>query len=303
MAKAPVSGLSRKGAEPGVILLGNGLNRISRGPSWEDLLLKLADAAELPKKGYQLDPEKPFPLLYEELVLKSEVDRGKIEEIFRAEVLEFSGELEWHSLHEAALKLGFHHYLTTNYDFTLERAGTEEPLVFRNAGMKPEIRYSIFRRYHLREKHFWHIHGDIDHPASIMLGCDHYAGALERIRRYTTSRVGYGRDRKEVARRLRHGLKTMDSWLDFFFITDFTSSAWLWIWSRCTSGGSSPVGHACWPRTRRSRGGSTSTFTASQASADPVTKSASWSSSTLSVSMWWRSKCEAGGGRSSTKRP
>ncbi len=114
MAKAPVSGLSRKSAEPGVVLLGNGLNRLSRGPSWEDLLLKLADAAELPKKGYQLDPEKPFPLLYEELVLKSNVGRRKIEEIFRDEVLDFSGTLTPHPLHEAALELGVHHYHTTN---------------------------------------------------------------------------------------------------------------------------------------------------------------------------------------------
>ncbi len=220
MAKPPVGGLSRESAEPGAILLGNGLNRISLGPSWEDLLVSLAEAARLPRRGYQLDLEKPFPLLYEELVLRSDVDRGEIEALFRDKVLEFSGELTPHPLHETALKLKVHHYLTTNYDFTLERAGTEEPPVIRNAGTAREKRYSLFRRYDLREKHFWHIHGDIEHPASIMLGYDHYAGALERIRRYTTSRVGYGQNRKEVVRRLRHGLKTVDSWLDLFFITD-----------------------------------------------------------------------------------
>ena len=211
--------LPRASAERPVVFFGNGIHRLSAGPSWEDLIIRLSSS--LGRKGgdYELDFGKPFTLLYEELAVRAGMSRSQIEKIFANEVAKFSEELRPHELHKALLSLNISHYITTNYDLTLERA-IVEPNKLEGSSSIVERRYSIFRRFTINGNHIWHIHGEIIHPGSIMLGYDHYAGALQKIREYTTTGAKYsGFNRRSLIARLSPTM-TVSSWIDLFFISD-----------------------------------------------------------------------------------
>lgn len=75
--------------------------------------------------------------------------------------------------------------LTTNYDYALEQS-IAGPL-HSSACIMSESRYSLFRRTFVAAKEVWHIHGDINLPSTILLGYDHYAGYLQKIRNYLTT--------------------------------------------------------------------------------------------------------------------
>lgn len=201
------------------MLVGNGLNRLSQGPSWDDLLLRLARSAGILDKDYELDLKKPLPLLYEEMVLASLRSR-EAERLFRAEVREFSDQLRPNALHIKLLESSVRHILTTNYDLTLERVLQPGINHIYNEGVVAEQRYSAFRRHTLGDHTFWHLHGDVAYPNSIMLGYDHYAGALQRIRQYVASGAHYSAysSRSLIAR--LNGLASIGSWSDLFFVTD-----------------------------------------------------------------------------------
>ena len=109
------------------------------------------------------------------------------------------------------------HILTTNYDYNIERAlgsfGTP-------ASPRRESRYSVFRRRKIRDHFVWYIHGEVDHPETILLGHDHYSGQLQKLRDYATA------DRNST--RTRRSLFKLDeleyeasgapySWIDVFF--------------------------------------------------------------------------------------
>ena len=212
-------GVAVASARPATVLIGNGLNRASNGPSWDELLVHLADVTGITKGRYELDLGKPFPLLYEEMLLTGTATSGELERIFHNEVTRFSQGLTPTDLHRRILTTGIRHIITTNYDFTLERAITPA-VAYKNEGVASEQRYSLFRRHTIGEHSFWHIHGDIGTPSSIMLGYDHYAGALQKIRQYTASGGTYaGRRWKSLTSRLEK-LQSIASWVDLFFITD-----------------------------------------------------------------------------------
>src|SRR5438309_1653626 len=212
-------GIRTSSADAGAVLVGNGLNRLSQGLSWDGLLRRLAESASRLGKGYELDLEKPLPLLYEEMVLTSPRS-SEVEDLFRAEVRRFSDQLQPNPLHIKLLETSVRHILTTNYDLTLERVLQPAISHIYNAGVVAEQRHSAFRCHTLGGRTFWHIHGDVAYPNSIMLGYDHYAGALQRIRQYTTSGANYSAysSRSLIAR--LNALASIASWIDLFFVTD-----------------------------------------------------------------------------------
>jgi hypothetical protein len=59
-----------------VILAGNGVNRVDQNESWESLLNSLID---LTGNNIQLN-EKPFPLVYEEILMTLQKNKTKTED-------------------------------------------------------------------------------------------------------------------------------------------------------------------------------------------------------------------------------
>ena len=223
------------------ILFGNGLNRLSKdNPSWEELLEEIA-------KG-KIEKNIPNTLRYEAVILKQpyrekpnrvfssdgyalrDADGNAIyasgevvESKLKKDIAQRVGLFDANTAYDIMAKLPVHHYLTTNYDNTLLKAIGDKSLDVR---YRPEKIYSIRRRYSLNGfngiQSYWPIHGNVDSPASIMLGFDHYCGALSKIESY----VKGGYEMPNVGRlpsityRLKNGIEEPYSWIDLFFISD-----------------------------------------------------------------------------------
>lgn len=225
------------------ILYGNGINRLTRGmPSWDQLIKELSDV--------ELDENIPNPLKYEAILMKkpyrgpaqrlitsngfglmtSNMKRiyaaGELtEKILKKKIAKRLSSFETNSIYDSISQLSVTHFITTNYDNSLFRSLGEGSL---NKRFREEQIYSIRRNYvinSLRDKHqyYWPIHGNIDSPASIMLGFDQYCGSLAKIEQYVKG--GYdlhsGKDKVEsINKRLKQGIDEIISWVDLFFVSD-----------------------------------------------------------------------------------
>jgi hypothetical protein len=206
-------GYNTKDIGPAVVLLGNGLNWATRGPSWEDLLDELKRAVSYPNN---IDKQKPFPLIYEELYLHG-LEKGLREDELLNLVANHCKKLGPGQLHEKLSKMPLKHILTTNYDQATVSSFLSSP-DSDNTALVIESRYSLFRRSESNSKVVWTIHGSQNAPNSIMLGYDHYCGYLEQMRRYVTRGVTYqGVRARSLVKNLSEGSDLVKSWLDFFF--------------------------------------------------------------------------------------
>lgn len=203
------------------ILIGNGINNINNNSSWSHLLKKISNIEGV---KINLSKEKPFPLLYEEIYLKLSQKINKDEEDLKSEIARFVSKIETNDIHEELLNLNIKNYLTTNYDYCLQKVLIkDQPLeILNNNGIVKETKYNIFRHHLLGEKRFWHIHGEINVPNSITLGFEHYGGQLQQYRNYVVTGTSYNNKKLSnqlpLQKRLKENLLINDeSWLDFFF--------------------------------------------------------------------------------------
>ncbi len=209
------------------VLVGNGINRLANADaSWENLLVRLANKGVTPHVLEHV-ADKPFALIYEELLLgmsvgnreTSETDLTKTERELKSEIAAQIAGLEGHLTHARLMCAGLKHVLTTNYDYALERASGLE---FRRDNLHPENKYSVFRRRRAGNCNVWHIHGECESPATITLGYDQYSGYLQKLRGHATAERSSGRNSPFKARNLQFdGIpETSHSWLDVFFRDD-----------------------------------------------------------------------------------
>ena len=224
------------------ILYGNGINRLTEGmPSWDQLIKDVSDVT--------LDKNIPNPLKYEALLMKKPYrgrdrllisnDGSKVIATNDGKPIVAKGELTERTLKEgiakrlksfgtndiydSIAKLPVNHFITTNYDNSLFDSLGEGALDKR---FREEQIYSIRRNYLIKTvdgatKHYWPRHGNIDSPASIMLGFDHYCGSLAKIETYVKG--GYdlhGSRLESMYKRLTQGIDDVISWVDLFFISN-----------------------------------------------------------------------------------
>lgn len=130
---------------------------------------------------------------------------------------------EPNDVYKIVADLPVEHYLTTNYDNTLLKAKKNGSIKSWN---KQEQLYSIRRHYSIEEgslkQTYWPIHGSEDSPGSIMIGFDHYCGALNKIENFVKG--GYESSEQgrmaSIIKRLQDGIQVPLSWIDLFFISD-----------------------------------------------------------------------------------
>ena len=110
------------------ILYGNGINMLSGNNgsiSWNDLLKKLSA-----KFGVSINiGRKPYTMIYEELLLRSNVTELDLKQSIVAELNKF----KTNEFYDYMRDLNLYNYITTNYDVNLENS-------FNNKG------YSVFNR-------------------------------------------------------------------------------------------------------------------------------------------------------------
>lgn len=199
------------------LLVGNDINNLVPNNSWKDLLREIVDFCNARELIKNFD-NKPFPLLYEEIFLKSiQADRFKesdLKKFISSKVLQIAG----NEIHNRIRSLPVRHILTTNYEFTLEGQAPKKS----NALVEEKL-YSVFRHYIIGSKRYWHIHGDCRVPNSINLGFEHYGGQLQQIRNYVATGTNYANEkvpRLPLTRRIDKDFITEYSWIELFFTID-----------------------------------------------------------------------------------
>lgn len=204
------------------ILFGNGVNRLSANSvSWNDLLINLSK-----KAGYNLNiGNKPYTMVYEELLLSGGLSEVEIKEFIIAELKNSSLNKFYNMMRD----LDLDNYLTTNYEFNLEKSFEEQMIKYKNN--KQEDIYSIrtFTEIMLNDNKtpkIWHIHGDIDRIKSISLGLDHYCGTIGKMDGYFKGTYEYvlngNKIRLDSLSKKLKGESLYDglSWIELFFTTN-----------------------------------------------------------------------------------
>ncbi|EPU6914858.1 TPA: SIR2 family protein [Pseudomonas aeruginosa] len=200
------------------LLLGNGVNRAALQKDWNQLLRELAHEFDADDLAVQLDA-KPLSMLIEELCARQSGPFHKSERAIKVAFARLLKQIEPKEAHRR-ICAPFRVIMTTNYDFTIEDA-LAGPL-HRPSFLAQETRYSLFRRHQAAECDVWHVHGDVGRPDSMVLGYDHYAGSLQKIRNYVMDGIKIGKLPRRVSTAMKGGNldftsnRKIYSWVDFF---------------------------------------------------------------------------------------
>lgn len=208
-----------------VIFFGNGLNRVNKGQNWEALLHEISNGKIL--------KNIPLPFQYEDICLSSdadEFDKGPSccagEDELKKRIVDKLSNIQSNDVYEALAKIPVNHYITTNYDKTLEntlkKMGYHKIQSDSNESRYSIHRYSIFEKDN-DTKQIWHIHGNIDKRNSIIMGYDQYCGELSKMNDWVKG--SYKIDNKPIkaihSRFPNTAHKdTIKSWIDLFFTSN-----------------------------------------------------------------------------------
>lgn len=198
------------------VLVGNDINNISPGVSWNDLLTNIKRKYKVPILA---NGSKPFPMLYEEIFLHAIKENNIDETELKIYIGEEISRISQNEIHTLIRELPIPNILTTNYEFSIEGIVPEV-----NNSLVKETMYSVFRQYEVDNKTYWHIHGDCNVPMSINLGYEHYCGQLQKMRDYVVNAPNYTSKKiykESLIRRLKmKGKLNLQSWIDLFFTHD-----------------------------------------------------------------------------------
>lgn len=188
-----------------VLFIGNGINKLESTLSWEDLISKLADF--IGKTGV-FSLQKPFPILYEEIMLRG-LKYSKINESeLKSKVAELALDLPTNDIHSRIFDLSISDVITTNYDYCIEESHFK--VTSKNYGVyilkRKETDYRLHTYIHNNNKRFWHIHGEALYPRTIVLGHDMYSRVLNKYIEYTDKHDILGGN--------------VNSWIDLFFTSN-----------------------------------------------------------------------------------
>jgi len=198
-----------------VLLIGNGINNINNKENWADLLKSMTKICKVENK-VGINNNKPFPLLYEEIYLKS---TDILELILKKHIAKKVQNIKENKIHELIREKRFKDIITTNYEYTLQGKSLTLENNIKNIGRIKETKYSIFRHNKINDTRVWHIHGECKVPDSITLGYEHYGGQLQQMRNYVVSGTHYKKKQNQnsLSSRLKSNKIFSESWLELFF--------------------------------------------------------------------------------------
>lgn len=219
-----------------VIFFGNGLNRVSEGLDWQELIKKVSGPNYIEGLSNTLQYDVAF--LRNEFNYKGDSSISPEENDFKKRLAdEIVKSLKSTLISEVYQKLAampVKDYITTNYDYCLEAAlkanGYDNPTESEKEKYKlipyiKESTYSLHRCHAFikkdgaedKIKRIWYIHGEAKKPASIMLGYNHYGSTLGRMADYYN-----GKDLYKSLGTLQKRLPSLStnepkSWIDLFY--------------------------------------------------------------------------------------
>lgn len=207
------------------LVYGNGFNRLSKDSvSWNELLKKIHPLLESTENI-------PYTVIYEQILLERPAELPNIlkdEEGLKISIAELLAKFKTNEFYEHLLELALPNYLTTNYEHSLQSTFKEKFNGIINDNSTEDV-YSIRRNFSCIQDgvdycKIWHMHGDVSHPKSIMLGLDQYCGSVGKIDNYIKGKYDLtvnGEKIKPVRieEKLKSGNFDPYSWIDLFFST------------------------------------------------------------------------------------
>lgn len=211
------------------VLLGNGINRLSAHDiSWSELLQTI--------KGKQHFENGALPntMIYERAVLERPLADHDVlanEAVIKQDLATKLKEMPPNEHYRRLFATGVKHFMSTNYDYAFNKSILQDAshtLVNKST----EDLYSVRRKSTIARDgtkavcDIWNVHGEIDRPASIMLGLDHYCGSVGKIDAYVKGNYTFQQDkdtiRVESIKQKLDGKKDWDgtSWVELFFRHD-----------------------------------------------------------------------------------
>ena len=204
------------------IFFGNGINNLSNKPiSWNHLLNSIKETNNFDNGTL------PNTLIYERALFQShnDYDIRKTEFELKNKIAEQLKIIETNEYYKKLIDLNCKNYLTTNYDYALEKRFEMDGM---NVSSKnTEDVYSVRRFTSINNENkeisrVWHLHGEIDKPISIMLGFDQYCGSVSKIDGYIKGTYEFQENKQPVyVTRIEQKLETNNfdnrSWTEFFF--------------------------------------------------------------------------------------
>lgn len=204
---------------PQVLLLGNGINQLNGGASWNDFLRAIATKKEIVNGIISVEDLKCPEPLKAILVTEDHVDVAMRDYCSR---IAFQGQSEQVcKLYRKLLTIGFDDVLTTNYTYELEIAASNsrgmnryqiEKLMRHTDAVKHADKKYLLHTYNQLTVYgctnrVWHIHGEARKPESTVLGHYYYGNLLCKI--------------KECLHRRNYSeSKEIKSWVDSFIVGD-----------------------------------------------------------------------------------
>ena len=190
------------------ILFGNGLNMLSNNDSWDQLVKrietepsesKIPNTIQFDVKLYSMD----------DFTINSEKELKKA-------ICKEMKNYQSNEIYDIIAELRLEHYITTNYDFTIQPALMKAGFDVKE-GYHKETTYSINRYVeyeddNTKNKRVWYIHGELNRPNSIMLGYKHYCDYTGKIIEHISNSCWNEQTDLEFT--------TVLSWIDLFFCSN-----------------------------------------------------------------------------------
>lgn len=204
---------------------GNGLNYLSDNPvGWEELLEKVMG-------GEKFDTNSlPYLMTYERIRLNWNKANSKSKNgnsHLKVEIAKILNSQKSNKFYEELLNLPVENYITTNYDYAINKAFHKHSLKNLSKNNSTEELYSLRRNTSLINENgelgkVWNIHGELDNPKSIMLGINHYCGSVGKIDGYIKGTYnftikGERPEVKSIEEKLEKNEFDGFSWLELFF--------------------------------------------------------------------------------------
>lgn len=138
----------------------------------------------------------PYTLQYEDIYLANKINRIDIPAKLSKHTYEYKvkyciseivNKFSPNSIFKRLASTQVESYITTNYDLTLEKQFEQNSFEENKNGSDISEQIYSIRRHHSfidpseSRKNIWYIHGEAKYPKSIMLGYDHYCGAIGKI--------------------------------------------------------------------------------------------------------------------------
>jgi hypothetical protein len=184
------------------VFFGNGLNLIvDRTLSWKSLF-----------SGCRIAGKNPNTMAYDKIVLDTNIQYGIRIKKGIAEKLET---VKTNRIYELLYKSKIRNFITTNYDYGF----TEQHDITDSENLYSIRRVKVLKDKQGRKKYFWQIHGEINHPESIMLGLNHYCGSVGKIGDYLKGKY-VARKEETMKDKIKSGKFSDTYWIDLFFKTN-----------------------------------------------------------------------------------